>query len=76
MACGERICHQVGHVRQCAMWKDVLICQKFYTRGCKSPDSAETVWMDKVGMPVVVQRHGKSVEIPRVQFLDKVGCPS
>ena len=33
VACGVRICHQVGHVRQCAIWKNVLICDKFHKRG-------------------------------------------
>ena len=27
------ICHQVGHARQCAIWKNALICDKMYTRG-------------------------------------------
>ena len=33
MACGVCICHQVDHVRQCAKWKSVLMCDKFYNRG-------------------------------------------
>ena len=26
-------CHQVGHVRQCAIWKNVLIYDNFTTEG-------------------------------------------
>ena len=32
--CGVWICHQVGHVRQCAIWKNVLICFSLPQRAC------------------------------------------
>ena len=33
VACGAWICHQVGHVRQCAMWQNVLTCDTFHNKG-------------------------------------------
>ena len=29
MACGVWICHQVAHVSQCAMRRNLLFCDKF-----------------------------------------------
>ena len=43
MACGVWTCHQVGHVRQCAIWKNVLSCDIFTPEGIFEKKELEIV---------------------------------